>query len=429
MIEQAGAGGKFHITISPPHKAYYNEPCIHLNRVYAFLSFSCFMFKRTLLVTLLSIALAACGAAQPTATACIPADPALVAMLRELLVDWRDPCAEFDWLPDSEFLVRVKLNNFGLHGPTYTLEKAADTFRIVVIGDSFPQGWQVEQEQGFPRLLEKQLAEQTGRKIEVINLSVDAFGTDRELLLYAALGWQFQPDLLLLAVYTGNDLQDNQIDLEARRYGYRLGRPYFTLENGVLQLRNSTPLDPARYPDAPAYQWLADMQAAGLPSGAEDPPERPRILSSDPYTLEYPVGVGLYLPEDRHWANAWALTGVLLLQFRAVAALDEVPLAVAIIPDKHAVHRADWNALVTQYAALLPDLRQADSAAPGQRLADFLTGEGIPALDLTERLRNDAAANLAERLYYGGDGHFTPRGHAVTANALAEWLSESGLLQ
>lgn len=350
-------------------------------------------------------------------------------MLRALLVDWRDPCAQFEWLPGSEFLVQVKLNNWGLNGPDYALEKPADTFRIVVIGDSFPQGWQVELEQGFPRLLQTQLAKQTGKKIEVINLSVDAYGTDRELLLYAAFGWQFQPDLVLLAVYTGNDLQDNEIDLEMRRYGYRLSRPYFTLENDALQLRNSAQLDTALYPESPAYQWLMSTQATQLPATDDDPPERPAILSADPYALEYPVGIGLYLPEDRHWAKAWALTEALLLQFRDVTALDSVPLAAVIIPDKHAVHRADWDALVTQYGALLPDLRSADTNGPSQRLADFLSANAIPALDLTPILRDYAAAHLDERLYFGGDGHFTPQGHAVTAEALAKWLNESALLE
>src|SRR5690606_7774124 len=103
------------------------------------------------------------------------------------------------------------------------------------------------------------LQAQLGRGVEVINLSIDAFGTDRELLLYAILGWQFQPDMVLLSVYPGNDVQDNQIDLEARRYGYRMDRPFFTLDDDGLTLHNSVQLDPARYDDAAVYQWLTDM--------------------------------------------------------------------------------------------------------------------------------------------------------------------------
>jgi|GEM_PF-2024872 len=375
---------------------------------------------------------------------CQPASAELLALVRQAVADTRDPCAEFYWQPEptDEFHVLVRLNNFGLHAPSYTLAKPPGVFRILVVGDSFPQGMQVNREETFPWLLQQQL----GGSVEVINLSVDAFGSDRELLLYALLGWQFQPDLVLLSVYPGNDIQNNHIDLEARRYGYRLNRPFFTLGGAIetsplkgleadtasaaaaLQFHNSVQLDPALYPDSPVFQWLADFQARQTPPPAEDLPPRPAVTSSEPYTLEYPVELGVYLPQDAYWGDAWALTEALLLQFRQVVALSDVPFGLFIIPDRRAVHEADWAATLTQYGDLLPDLQVADPTAPGTRLEQFLSEQGMPALNLTPALREWAAAHPDGRLYYPGDGHFTPEGHAVTVAAIAAWLRAGGLV-
>jgi lysophospholipase L1-like esterase len=347
-----------------------------------------------------------------------------------VVTDTRDSCAEFYWRPEptDEFHVLVRLNNFGLHAPSYTLEKPTNTFRVLILGDSFPQGMQVTMEQTFPWLLQGQLGQVNGKQVEVINLSIDAFGTDRELLLYAILGWQFQPDLVLLSIYPGNDIQDNQIDLEARRYGYRINRAFFTLENDTLQLHNSIQLDSSLYPDSPAFQWLAGIQAAQTPAPPEHLPERPKVTATDPYTLEYPVELGLYLPEDTYWRDAWGLTEALLAQFRDVMKTSGVPFAAFIIPDRRAVHQDDWDATIAQYNDVLPDLRDADPSAPGMRLEQFLAAQDIPVLDVTSALRAWAEAHPDGRLYYPGDGHFTPDGHAVTVEALLAWLRSSGLV-
>jgi hypothetical protein len=350
---------------------------------------------------------------------CQPAPGEWYAQVKALLRDYREPCAAFYWMPqpDDEFHVLVKFNNYGLHGPDAALDKPPGVYRVLVVGDSFPQGMQVEMEQSFPYRLQGLLNKQAGQKIEVINLSVDAYGTDRELLLYALLGARFKPDLVLLSFYVGNDLQDNQIDLEERRYGYRLNRPFFTLDGGALRLHNAPTMTPN---NTAASSWLSTLIVAPAPTA--NPPERPRVTGQQPYTLEYPVELGLYLPEDAHWRDAWALTEALVLQFRQVAQMDGAAFAVALIPDRRAVQAGDWAATLQAYGNTLPELRQADPTAPGTRLETFLKANQIPVLNLTWGLRSWAASHPDGRLYYAGDGHFNADGHALAADRLAGWL-------
>lgn len=367
--------------------------------------------------------------ASPTVMPDVPCQPVpgdLLPMVRELVHDYREPCAEFYWMPEptDEFHNLVRLNNFGLHAPDYALEKAPDVFRILIVGDSFPQGMQVKWEETFPYLLNNLAPQIEGKRIEVINLSVDAYGTDRELLLYALLGWQFQPDRVILALYPGNDIQDNQIDLEQRRYGYRLNRPFFTLSNNVLRLHNSAIFDPQLYPDSPVYQWLTNLQTNQSPPPPENLPSRPAVVSEPPnYQIEYPVEVGLYLPEDDHWTDAWALTEALILQFRDVVTLQNIPFGAVIIPDRRAVHDMDWAVTVGDLGTVLPELAEADPTAAGRRLETFLAQNSIPALNLTDGLRAWVGANPGNRLYYAGDGHLNTQGHQVIADQIAVWLS------
>src|SRR5688572_30048908 len=139
------------------------------------------------LFMLLAVFLMACGTqpATPTPIPCAPAP--ITAHMADLVGILRPPCAEerFQWPPDvgGEYNQLIRFNNFGLNAPDYTLEKPDGVFRILIVGDSFPQGVQVAQEQGFPWLLQQSLNE-AGKAVEVINLSMDAYGTDRELLLY-----------------------------------------------------------------------------------------------------------------------------------------------------------------------------------------------------------------------------------------------------
>jgi hypothetical protein len=358
--------------------------------------------------------------------ACQPASGDWSSMVYRLMGDFREPCADFYWLPepDDEFHNHIRLNNYGLHDTLLSLEKPGGVYRVLVVGDSMAQGWQVSLEEGFPYLVEQQLSRNSGRPVEVVNLSVDSYGTDRELLLYSLLGWRFQPDLVLLAIYTGNDVQDNEIDLETRRYGYRLERPFFTLEDGTLSLHHSPIFSPARYETSAAYLWLTRSQAQQGFLPRENPPPAPRVVSDSPYMLEYPVELGLYLPEDRYWSNAWALTEALIVQMRDLAEAQGSRFATVIIPDRRAVHSEDWASTLHDH----PFLQAVDPVESVNRMEELLARHEITSLNMTWDLRAWLTRNPGQRLYYEQDGHFNVNGHAVTAQRLASWLRAEELV-
>lgn len=357
---------------------------------------------------------------------CAPAEGDWRDLALSVVRDYREPCARFYWdiYPTGEYYNLISLNNYGLHDTDLTMEKPRDTFRILILGDSFPQGWQVKLEQGFPWLMEEELNPISSRRIEVINMGVDTYGTDRALLLFASLGWRFQPDLVLLSFYTGNDIKDNSFNLISWEEGSPLRRPVFTLNGAQLQMHNAPIIDRNRFSDVPAWNWLVSMVANERPLPPVYVPDAPRVKNESPRELEYPLDLGLYLPDDSQWADAWKTTEALILQLRDLVQQQGAQFGVFIIPDRRAVETSDWDLTVTFF----PFMQGHDPLAPGDRVMTFLESQGIPALNMTYTLRGWLLSHAGERVYYIGDGHYNANGHAVTAQRLVFWLQEAGLM-
>lgn len=105
---------------------------------------------------------------------------------------------------DGDLTLTYRLNNFGLRGPDYTVERRPGVKRIMVLGDSFTFGEGVRQEDTFCHRLEEILRNDKGIGVEVLNFGVSGWSTVCELNYLRHEGVTFKPDLVLL-VYVLND--------------------------------------------------------------------------------------------------------------------------------------------------------------------------------------------------------------------------------
>ena len=106
----------------------------------------------------------------------------------------------------------VRINRFGFRDAERQAAKQPGTFRIAVLGDSFTEARQVALEDTFCSVLERELnqhADVAADSIEVLNFGVSGYGASQQLLTLQHRVWDFDPDAVLLAFYTGNDVSDN----------------------------------------------------------------------------------------------------------------------------------------------------------------------------------------------------------------------------
>jgi len=86
-------------------------------------------------------------------------------------------------------------------------EKPEGVLRVISLGDSHTQGYEVRQDHTYSAVIERYL-DKHGYKAEVINAGVSGFSTAEALLFLENEGIKYQPDAVVLGFYA-NDFEDN----------------------------------------------------------------------------------------------------------------------------------------------------------------------------------------------------------------------------
>lgn len=201
----------------------------------------------------------------------------------------------------------VRINSRGFCDEERDIEKNRP--RIVLIGDSTTESWEVDPRERPHRVLEETL----GGRFEVLNLGVRAYGTDQSLLLLKRLGMAFRPDVVIYT-FCINDIRDN---------AKRTGKPYFEVDDadtGKLVTRGY----PIAYPGTegrrtanPVWKYSLVYRTFGLAvskfgkvsSGGGTALPLEEHFELTPYKVVY----------DEREAARWRVTRRLIAEMRAVA--------------------------------------------------------------------------------------------------------------
>jgi hypothetical protein len=117
--------------------------------------------------------------------------------------------------------------------------------------------------------------------------------------------------------------------------------------------------------------------------------------------------------------HGWPLTRQALLDIEAQLAQTGTTLVIVVVPAKEQVYAAQFR----QVAALPADYDVDQLVAP---LREFCHTEKLPCLDLTEPFRADVGQG--PQRYFPIDIHWNAAGHALTAEAVYDFLQMEGLL-
>ena len=130
-----------------------------------------------------------------------------------------DSIRGFSLLPNSsgtwtrEGKGEININKDGLRDINHEITKSKNSIRIAILGDSFAEARSVNLEETFWFKLKDDLGScvnfHKGNEIEVINFGVSEYGTTQQYLTLKNNVWKYNPDIILLAFYSGNDISDN----------------------------------------------------------------------------------------------------------------------------------------------------------------------------------------------------------------------------
>ena len=153
------------------------------------------------------------------------------------------------WHTDPEGRWKFVTNSQGFRSyEDFHLEKPPDVFRVIALGDSTTEGFEVGQNHTYPAVLERYLRK-NGIKAEVFNTGISGFGTAEELIYLENEGIKYNPDAVVLGFYA-NDFDDNaRSDL-------------FRIADGELVIANKTYIPGVRILDVinavPLLRWLSE---------------------------------------------------------------------------------------------------------------------------------------------------------------------------
>ncbi|MEE8277850.1 MAG: hypothetical protein V3R89_03930 [Thermoanaerobaculia bacterium] len=308
----------------------------------------------------------------------------------------------------TEFRHPVAINQAGLRGPAHSAAGPRGR-RVLAIGDSFTFGMGVRDEETFIARLPDELRS-LGLEAEGLNGGLPGTGIPDVVGWFERHGVTLEPDLVVVAVFLGNDLADAASDREE-----------VVLDEGLIAPKGSA---------TGLRAWLHRhshlfLLAKNVLSRPGTLPLRRRLGFPDPWILrnmssEFAIYARTPSATLERAAEASEQAFERLRQLRRARGFR---LAALLVPGEVQVDPERWQAALEM---LWLEPGALDPQRPTRVFSEMLERVGIPWLDLTAPIA--AALAGGETIYYQRDRHWTARGHALAARHLARFLWERGLL-
>lgn len=305
--------------------------------------------------------------------------------------------------------ILASVNAHGHRDTEVSLAKSPGVFRVLVLGDSFTMGANVEQEKVYPQVLELLLTTNNTQDLEVINAGVGGWGPFHYAEYYRHYGREFQPDVVLVGFYVGNDTNDAVSNLDETNtavMGRRVSRSaaaswsirwrIFAYQNSHIArliVNTNRPINMLDFTrtDCRAFtRQYIETQAHALRSH----------LKAETFRREAPP-------------NSIAQ----ILRLKGLADDDGIRMAVVLIPTEIQINEDLRNVLVTGQQS-----RDYDFGMPQSMLTRIFQRNSISVIDLLPAFLEDAGCP------YMNDTHWAEEGHELAAREIHRRMREMNLL-
>jgi len=303
----------------------------------------------------------------------------------------------------------VHINSLGMRDREHEIEKQDEFFRILLLGDSFMEAFQVRFEDSFPHLLEDILSKRVTFPIDVINPSVSGWSTDYQLTYLMRYGVKLKPDLILVAMTLHNDVSENLIqEFHFMKDGQLYEKPrqeiplsdFVRLRVKGLLARNSHLVQLIR-------RYWNSRQATN--AGNRLDAHVANLISTDPND---DISLG------------WNMTQQLFDKTKTVAEGIGARLVICLLPLGMQVS----DESLSQFASLQNlDRKKISLEKPQQVMKEWGRSTGTEIIDLLPGFRKWMEDGQPV-LFLQSDGHWNEAGHRLAALLVSEELMRRKLV-
>lgn len=327
----------------------------------------------------------------------------------------------------------IKINPQGLRDIEHELVKPANVYRIGVLGDSYAEAVQVDLRDTFWSRLESELSQckKLGElQVEVINFGVSGYGTAQQLITLRNFVWPYSPDLVLLAFYQDNDIEDNSKQLAAQ-----IHRPFFVIKGDELELDVS--FRESDYYKKSVSEWVQfktslinQVRLLQLMQHAKKLWDQRQLIAANEEkkqhgkTVSKGLSSSLYSePKTKDWMDAWEVTERLIERMNAEIKERGVDFIVVTLSAPIQVHPDPAKRKSFVESSGIENIFYADD-----RIGAFAKEKGISVLNLARPMQNYAEKNQV--FFHGfsntqlGSGHWNSSGHAFAARLISQELCD-----
>lgn len=274
----------------------------------------------------------------------------------------------------------VKTNERGFRGPLVsTIEKKP--FKVLSLGDSFTFGWGIAiEDHSMWKFIDGYRAAHPDRDVGHAYVACGSWSPRDYYYAYLEDGSAVKPDLVVLGVFTGNDIlpPDEPRILDPSKVEYVTKLP-----------------DPPR-PLIRSFDWIRAQLSGSL------------VVASFRAKHSKPAA---FAPFDKDMAIQKKLWDTSFFYFKA---LNE-----AVKKDGGRMAMVLYPSMLQVNTARALENAGYDSMEPEKVLGEFCKENGIEFIPLLETLR---AKNDKQDVYYPKDRHLTTRGNAVAVEVLQQKL-------
>lgn len=294
---------------------------------------------------------------------------------------WRGKPFADDW--------DFKLNSYGFKDEEFS-EKKGNVYRILGLGDSFAFGV-VPYRYNYLTLIDSQLDRQN-TNVEVFNMGIPAIGPPEYLSLLVQEGLAFQPDMVLLSFFTGNDFNESR---KRKIYEYSY---VASLIHYIITVR-------------------VKYEGRIIHGKAEYCDECPSATHEEFLKIERERSL-IYQEENEQFPEMLDRALYYLNTIEKICRKNDIDYVVVIIPDELQINQDLWR----EIKASFPD-RESDKwdiTLPNRTLSNELDKLGIDNIDLYKYF----AGASSQKLYKTRNTHWNIAGNKLAADVIEEYIQK-----